>query len=175
MENSTVKLQKQKKHLEEYKELISAMFKIKDKRIQQKILNVLNEASNDKNSNENRFIDKSIQTDDIEENLKVPENIFTVARIRELNKQTQTREKDFHDIKEAEYFNLSLVKEEPKSEIISGLPIKERGRNKKVNIPHAKKSVNKPSANDEIFSRAEIKTNKRISKSNVSFFFVCFI
>lgn len=174
MENSTVKLQKQKKHLEEYKELISAMFKIKDKQIQQKILNVLNEASNDKNSNENRFIDKSIQTDDIEE--KLPENIFTVARIRELNKQTQTCEKDFYDIKEAEYFNLSLVKEEPKSEIISGLPIRERGRNKKVNIPHAKKSVNKPSSTDAIFSRAEIKTNKRLSKSNVSFLFcVCFI
>lgn len=168
MENPKIKLQNQKKHLEEYKELIAAMFKIKNKQIQQKILNVLNEESNDKNSNEKRFIDKSIQTDDIEEKLKVPENLFTVARIRELNKQTQTCERDFYDIKEIDYFNLNLVKEEPKSEIFSGLPIKEKGRNKKVNIPHAKKSVNKPSSNDAIFSRAEIKTNKRLSKSYVS-------
>lgn len=167
MENPTVvKLQKQKMHLEEYKELITAMFKIKDRKIQFKILEVLNEASSDKKSTSNRFVDKSIQTDDIEENHKIPKNIFTVAQIRELNKETQTCEKD---IKEANRCNLSLVKEEPNSEIISGMPIRERGRNKKVNIPHAKKTVHK-STNDGIFSRAAIKTYKRPSNSNVSLF-----
>lgn len=172
MENPTdVKLQKQKKHLEEYKELITAMFKIKDRKIQFKILEVLNEASSDKKSTINRFVDKSIQTDDIEEKHKIPENIFTVAQMRELNKQTQTCEKDFIDIKEAEQFNLSLVKVEPKSEIISGMPIRERGRNKRVNVPHAKKTVQKPSS-DGIFLRASIKTYKNLSKSTVSLLFI---
>lgn len=186
MDNSPQKLQKQKGHLEEYKELITAMFKIKDRKIQLKILDVLNEASTDKNSKTNRpviiqkqFTDKSIQTDDIVDRQNVPENIFTVAQIRELNKQTQTCEKDFYKIKDSEsIFNLSLVKKEPKSEIISGLPIREKGRNKKVNIPHAKKSVPKKSGLidglDGIYSWAEIKPNKRLSKSNVSFLFFYF-